>query len=302
MSTTPRGTVSTVEMGVALRKRHRVHEAHLPQVAPAQERRGRSAPRFRRPGTRRRLRPASSALERLLAADRQKRRAPLHRAAFAQQHAARAIACRCPRRRPPSGFRRAPRACRPAAGWRPGISTSARSRARPSETTGGSPSTSRQRLADAALDERDVDPAVAQEREVFGGAPRLPELERHAVLREILAILLAVFLVRAAGRARRHDEMVRRRRLDVLERDPERERDERDHRHGDDERVARPPVSQRPHTRTRARPRARGRRRMRQSPFEASWMRLLPDFSSRSSFRLPRRSASSSISLNERKP
>ena len=82
--------------------------------------------------------------------------------------------------------------------------------------------------------------------------------------------------------------------------DPEGERDEREHRDRDDERVTRPPVGAA--TLLALRAAFRGRRPTRHSPFDASWMRLLPDFSSRSSFRLPRRSASSSMPLNERKP
>ena len=118
------------EMSIALRVRHRVHEAHLLQVAPAQERRRRSAPRSRRPGTRRRLRrhrARATAPRRRCGRNVVPRRVD---AAFAAAAATRAIACRCPRRRSPSGFPRAPRACRPAAVRRPGISTSARSRAR----------------------------------------------------------------------------------------------------------------------------------------------------------------------------
>ena len=72
------------EMGVALRIRHCVHEAHLLQVAPEQER-----------ADDRRLDPGHleddvdfariERAEHLLAAERQKPRAPLHRTAFAQQ-------------------------------------------------------------------------------------------------------------------------------------------------------------------------------------------------------------------------
>ena len=103
-----------------------------------------------------------------------------------------------------------------------------------------------QRLGDAPLHERDVDPAIAKQREILGGALRLPELEVHTELLEMFLVLLAVFLVRAARGARRHDEAVRRGRLYVPRRDIERERDQRDHRNHHDKHVARPPVPERP--------------------------------------------------------
>jgi hypothetical protein len=101
-----------------------------------------------------------------------------------------------------------------------------------------------QRHAEPALDECRVDAPVAQQREILGRAASRNELERHAVLREALAVPLAVLLVRPSARACRHDEMVGRRRLHVLEGDPERQRNQRNQGNGDNQRVARPPVAQ----------------------------------------------------------
>mgnify|MGYP003694060531 CR=1 FL=1 len=184
MSTTPRGTVSTVRWIIALRERHGVREAHLFKVAPAQH-----VANDRRLDSGNLEHDVDLARRRALSTspsppmDRMRR--PRVDAAFLQQDAARAIASRCPRRRSPCGCRRGPRACRLAAVRRTEyphrlvVERAERNDRRLAIDFA-------QRLADAALDERDVDAAIAQEREVFGGASRLLKLRaRRRTARDI---------------------------------------------------------------------------------------------------------------------